>query len=93
MITQLNWVDIALNRKLRQAGSPRSLSADAAVGDGYLGRVILKQKSELVGWLCNPAREFIAEVENFDGDRIVTSIPADRYNDHAKKRGYSRMGF
>jgi hypothetical protein len=96
LIAELNLDDAELYQKLSRTrrDAPCAAAADPSIDHGYLGRVVRKQTGELVGWLCNTAREFIAEVEVLDRERrSVASIPADLYHEGAKRRGYSRSGF
>jgi hypothetical protein len=96
MIAELNLDDVDLYRRLRQArgDAPRAAGADSTVEHGYLGRVTLRQTGELTGWLCNTAREMIAEVDILDEEQqSLASVPADLYHEAPKKRGYSRSGF
>ena len=95
MIAELNREDISLHRRLleERSATPRAPGADAAIRDSYLGHVVLQERGVLAGWLCNTAREFIAQVDILDGARKVASLRADRFSRFAKEKGYSRSGF
>jgi hypothetical protein len=85
--------DLVLYERLRRerGGVYVSTGADASVADRYIGRVLLNG-SKAEGWLCNKAREFIAEVDIFcDGQRIGAA-PADRFRKRPKEKGHSRTG-
>lgn len=93
MLTEFCEDDLVLYERLRRerGGIYVSEGAGPAIADKYIGQVLLNG-STAEGWLCNKAREFIAEVDIFcDGERIG-SAPADRLRKRPKDKGHSRTG-
>lgn len=85
--------DLVLYERLRRerGGLFVGTGAEPAIARKYIGQVVL-DGSKAAGWLCNKAREFIAELDIFcDGQRLA-SMPADRYRQRPKDKGHSRTG-
>ena len=94
MIADLNQEDIALYDRLRETrrGNPCALGAETAINGDYRGGVQLTPNGAAVGWLCNVAREFIAEVEVLRDGQPPLFVKADRYRQVRKEKGNSRSG-
>jgi hypothetical protein len=85
--------DSRLYQQLRRvrSGIFRAPGAVPAIASNYSGKV-WREGEAVGGWLCNTAREFIANVDIFRGDELLTSVEADCYLESAKQNGVSRSG-
>ncbi len=93
LLRELSEDDIVLYERLRceRGGIYVSRGAEPAIADRYIGQVVV-DGSNAAGWLCNKAREFIAEVDICQNGQRVGSVKADRYRKRPKDKGHSRTG-
>lgn len=94
IVAELNQEDIALYNRLRELrrDSPLAMGSRTAMEAGFRGKVRLKPDGMAIGWLCNDARESIAEVEVLRNGEHAALIKADLYRGHLKTSGHSRSG-